>query len=276
MLRRRIYPFLFILLQSFIMETWSRNAHHNHHRHRLIAGCSRCSPGYFVVEHCSKTKNTQCSACRPGTYLQHHSYKERCYPCSQCGEGLYIAHQCTSTKDTVCDSCHTYRGPHNKNFHQKCLLGRNNTQTSISRTRLFSNGSASRSSKSSYRNVSFPPNSVIEKQNRNSVSKQKSLNKLGVFLSAIPISTRNISKENSSSDDVQTLGFHQSSNATLGRVHETLLPEVDVSQVFVFTAGLATMVVIIIITSMIILKRYKKAKTRYTHVPVYDQETIML
>ncbi|XP_022245129.1 uncharacterized protein LOC111086467 isoform X2 [Limulus polyphemus] len=271
MLQRRFYPFLLLLLQTFFMEAWSRNAHNYHHRHRLIAGCSRCSPGYSVVERCSRNKNTECAACRPGTYLPHHSYKQRCYPCSRCGEGLYIAHQCTSSKDTVCDSCHTYRGPHNKNFHQKCVLARNNTQTSISRTSVFSNASVSRYLKSSDRKVSSSPNSVTEKQNRSSISKQKYTNKLRVFFPVIPTSTRNISK-----DDIQTLGFHQSPNTTLGRVHETLLPEVDVSQVFVFTAGLATMVVIIIITTVIILKRYQKAKTHYTHVPVYDQETIML
>ncbi|GAB6033148.1 hypothetical protein CHUAL_012757 [Chamberlinius hualienensis] len=43
-----------------------------------------------------------------------------CLPCSLCGEGLYIAHKCQQNRDTICDSCHTYKGPHNQDFINKC------------------------------------------------------------------------------------------------------------------------------------------------------------
>lgn len=100
----------------------ARHAHH--HRTHNSADCHRCPPGYGVDRHCNRLHDTECGACAPDHYSSHHSAKKPCYPCSKCGPGLYVAHQCGPKADTVCDSCHTYRGPHNEDFYERCVRPR--------------------------------------------------------------------------------------------------------------------------------------------------------
>lgn len=83
--------------------------------------CRRCEPGFGVTRHCNRHRDTECTACSPGHYSSHHSARRPCYPCSRCGLGLYVAHRCTASRDTVCDSCHTYKGPHNEDFYERCI-----------------------------------------------------------------------------------------------------------------------------------------------------------
>ncbi|XP_017789047.1 PREDICTED: uncharacterized protein LOC108571502 [Habropoda laboriosa] len=85
--------------------------------------CSRCGPGWGVVNRCVRGRDTECGKCAPGTYSPHHSIQP-CWICSRCGPGLYEAHPCTSKMDTVCDSCHR-PAPDNPDYHRKCK-GRTN------------------------------------------------------------------------------------------------------------------------------------------------------
>lgn len=113
-------------------------ARHTGHRHIQEEGCLRCPPGYGVIHRCSRDYETVCSPCKPGHYYSsHHSARKPCYPCSRCGFGLYVAHACTPTKDTVCDSCHTFKGPHNQDFHERCVqpIISTGTNSSVSSSR---------------------------------------------------------------------------------------------------------------------------------------------
>lgn len=80
--------------------------------------CSRCGPGWGVVNRCVRGRDTECGKCAPGTYSPHHSIQP-CWICSRCGPGLYEAHPCTSKTDTVCDSCHR-PAPDNPDYQRKC------------------------------------------------------------------------------------------------------------------------------------------------------------
>ncbi|CAB3359814.1 Hypothetical predicted protein [Cloeon dipterum] len=81
--------------------------------------CSKCPPGFGMVQLCSPLNDTVCVDCPPGFYSSHNSAFERCYPCSKCGPGLYEAQSCTTRTDTVCDRCATVMGPHNRDFFSK-------------------------------------------------------------------------------------------------------------------------------------------------------------
>lgn len=85
--------------------------------------CSKCGPGWGVVNRCIRGRDTECEKCLAGTYSPHHS-TQPCWICSRCGPGLYEAHPCTSTADTVCDSCHR-PAPDNADYQRKCQ-GRTN------------------------------------------------------------------------------------------------------------------------------------------------------
>ncbi|CAK9804423.1 hypothetical protein ANTPLA_LOCUS4046 [Anthophora plagiata] len=85
--------------------------------------CSRCGPGWGVVNRCVRGRDTECGKCTSGTYSPHHSIQP-CWICSRCGPGLYEAHPCTSKTDTVCDSCHR-PALDNPDYHKKCK-GRTN------------------------------------------------------------------------------------------------------------------------------------------------------
>ncbi|XP_065343727.1 tumor necrosis factor receptor superfamily member 11B-like [Cloeon dipterum] len=81
--------------------------------------CSKCPPGFGMVQLCSPLNDTVCVECPPGFYSSHNSAFERCYPCSKCGPSLYEAQSCTTRTDTVCDRCATVMGPHNMDFFAK-------------------------------------------------------------------------------------------------------------------------------------------------------------
>lgn len=276
MLHKNICWIFFVHL-TFFMEVWSRALHHSHHRHKLIAGCSRCSPGYAVVERCTKNKNTQCSTCRPGSYLPHHTYKERCYPCSRCGGGLYIAHPCTTTRDTICDSCHTYRGPHNKDFKHKCVLLQNKTHHKSTdwTSRLFN------VTIPQYQKFSSPDitSSILENREKyHLVNSQNSLNTLPVALSETAGITKNISKDGSLSVEEEKLSPFQPSTNTTWKEHvdEKLLRKVSTTQAILFTFSLVTAVTVVAVGTVFILRRRRRARPQYSYVAVYSQEAPVL
>ncbi|OXU29571.1 hypothetical protein TSAR_005264 [Trichomalopsis sarcophagae] len=91
-------------------------AHLRHHRGD--SHCSRCGPGWGVVERCGRGRDTVCAECQPGTYSPHHG-TQPCWICSRCGPGLYEARRCSASTDTVCDSCHR-RAPDNPDYLRKC------------------------------------------------------------------------------------------------------------------------------------------------------------
>ncbi|XP_042907184.1 tumor necrosis factor receptor superfamily member 10B [Parasteatoda tepidariorum] len=101
---------------QFVM---ARHAHHR--RTQSLDDCYHCPPGFGVERHCNRHHDTVCIACAPDHYSGHYSSLKACYPCSRCGPGLYVAHKCTASKDTICDSCHTYKGPHNEDFYERCV-----------------------------------------------------------------------------------------------------------------------------------------------------------
>ncbi|KAL7291965.1 hypothetical protein TKK_0014253 [Trichogramma kaykai] len=92
--------------------------HLRHHRGEGSSHCSRCAPGWGVVEHCSRGRDTKCAECQPGSYSPHHG-TQPCWLCSRCGPGLYEAKACTTSSDTICDSC-LRQAPDNPDFRRKC------------------------------------------------------------------------------------------------------------------------------------------------------------
>ncbi|KAF8797314.1 tumor necrosis factor receptor superfamily member 16-like [Argiope bruennichi] len=110
--------FLFIYISLTHQFTMAKHPYHHRGQNR---DCYKCPPGFGVEHPCSHLHDTECRACAPDHYSSHKSSWRPCYPCSRCGTGLYVAHKCTAKRDTVCDSCHTYRGPHNENFYERCV-----------------------------------------------------------------------------------------------------------------------------------------------------------
>ncbi|XP_054711421.1 tumor necrosis factor receptor superfamily member 16-like [Uloborus diversus] len=121
---------LVVLFLDFFCKNQVAMARHAH------PSCLRCPIGYGVSRPCSRSRVTECEPCPAGrSYSSHASAHRPCYPCSRCGTGLYVAHLCTPERDTVCDSCHTYKGPHNADFFERCiqpLQQHNHTESSQS------------------------------------------------------------------------------------------------------------------------------------------------
>ena len=92
-------------------------AHLRHHRGEA-GHCSRCAPGWGMIEPCTRGRDTKCAECQPGTYSPHHG-SQPCWMCSRCGPGLYEARRCGPSTDTVCDAC-TRRAPENEDYRRKC------------------------------------------------------------------------------------------------------------------------------------------------------------
>lgn len=106
-----INVYWFVMLQT--SDARARLRHHREGSH-----CSRCGPGWGVIQHCARGQDTLCAECTFGNYSPHHS-TQPCFKCSRCGPGLYEAHPCTSRTDTLCDSCHR-RAPNNPDYRRKC------------------------------------------------------------------------------------------------------------------------------------------------------------
>ncbi|XP_011498393.1 PREDICTED: tumor necrosis factor receptor superfamily member 4-like [Ceratosolen solmsi marchali] len=101
---------------SSLIEVGEGRAHLRHHRGD--SHCSRCAPGWGVLEPCGRGRDTVCAECQPGTYSPHHG-SQPCWICSRCGPGLYEARHCNPSADTLCDSCHR-RAPNNADYRRKC------------------------------------------------------------------------------------------------------------------------------------------------------------
>ncbi|KAJ8676416.1 hypothetical protein QAD02_012203 [Eretmocerus hayati] len=104
--------------------------------HRGEAHCTRCGPGYGVLERCSRGHDTRCGECQPGvTYSPHHGLQP-CWICSRCGPGLYEARRCRTDSDTLCDSCHRRPSPDdepaNEDYRSKCLGVGGNANSGVS------------------------------------------------------------------------------------------------------------------------------------------------
>ncbi|PNF18366.1 hypothetical protein B7P43_G13577, partial [Cryptotermes secundus] len=98
-------------------EAWTRpRLRHSHRKLR----CSKCPPGWGVLQMCTDKTDTECGPCDTGSYSPHHSYHTPCWVCSRCGPGLFEAHPCHPSADTVCDDCFRSGVSHNKDFIFKC------------------------------------------------------------------------------------------------------------------------------------------------------------
>ncbi|GBN48176.1 hypothetical protein AVEN_209551-1 [Araneus ventricosus] len=180
-------------------------AKHPHHHRDQNRDCYRCPPGFGVERPCSHFHDTECGACAPDHYSSHKSSWRPCYPCSRCGAGLYVAHRCTAKRDTVCDSCHTYRGPHNEDFYERCV--RPLLDSAANDTRSVH--SQSSQAKEDIRARSFSTESVA------------SLKKGGIIsLSSLKLAPDNLSSINSSigyfGTDLVILSRDQMTRATPG------------------------------------------------------------
>ncbi|XP_043266883.1 tumor necrosis factor receptor superfamily member 14-like [Venturia canescens] len=104
------------IVVAFIQVTESRPRMRHH---RDDSSCSRCAPGWGVINRCTSERDTKCGKCPRGTYSPHHNIQP-CWICSRCGPGLYEAEPCSSGHtDTVCDSCHR-SAPENPDYRRKC------------------------------------------------------------------------------------------------------------------------------------------------------------
>ncbi|ESO89552.1 hypothetical protein LOTGIDRAFT_68416, partial [Lottia gigantea] len=64
--------------------------------------CSQCPIGTYVVETCSKSKDTVCRECPAGSYSAREN-SSRCLRCTDCADyGMSNVTECNETKDTTC------------------------------------------------------------------------------------------------------------------------------------------------------------------------------
>ncbi|KAL2080188.1 hypothetical protein ACEWY4_023981 [Coilia grayii] len=67
-----------------------------------ILTCSRCEPGYHLVEHCTATHPTRCALCEKGLYTECWNYVTECLICDNCYENQDISRQCSPSENTKC------------------------------------------------------------------------------------------------------------------------------------------------------------------------------
>ncbi|XP_065277527.1 tumor necrosis factor receptor superfamily member 1B [Emys orbicularis] len=84
--------------------------------------CSKCPPGYRVLQSCSSGADTECAPCERNTYTAVWNRARRCLACSpRCNTGFVQTHECTRTQDRICScSANTYCA--SKQSHGRCLL----------------------------------------------------------------------------------------------------------------------------------------------------------
>lgn len=74
-------------------------------KHKWRRHCTKCAPGYGIVELCTPRSDTVCKKCADGTFSPHHSSRHPCFVCSRCGDGLYELQPCGGGHDVTCDAC---------------------------------------------------------------------------------------------------------------------------------------------------------------------------
>ncbi|XP_033742482.1 uncharacterized protein LOC117328957 [Pecten maximus] len=124
---------------------------------KVCRQCSDCKPGYNLLAHCTKVRDTHCEPCRPGTYASNNAKRCRpckhcrrrskqarncrnidraqcrcpkgtyytegtCKPCTKCLPGSYVKSSCTHARDTRCNGCPrgTFSKLRNLFFCRKC------------------------------------------------------------------------------------------------------------------------------------------------------------
>ncbi|KAM9115805.1 tumor necrosis factor receptor superfamily member 1B [Pangshura tecta] len=84
--------------------------------------CSKCSPGYRMLQSCNSSADTQCAPCDENTYTALWSRARRCFGCSpSCNTGLMQTQECTRTHDRIC-SCPANTYCFSKQSYGRCLL----------------------------------------------------------------------------------------------------------------------------------------------------------
>ncbi|XP_028848342.1 tumor necrosis factor receptor superfamily member 14-like [Denticeps clupeoides] len=70
-----------------------------------IECCPMCSPGYFVVRHCTEYTSTACLPCSPNTFIDTSNGLIKCFSCTICDSrnGLKVKKSCSTSSDTVCE-----------------------------------------------------------------------------------------------------------------------------------------------------------------------------
>ncbi|KAK7869044.1 hypothetical protein R5R35_002990 [Gryllus longicercus] len=111
---------LLIVMGALLLQggAWGRpRLRHAHRKWR----CTKCPPGWGVLQACSAEADTVCEQCAAGrAYSPHHSFRSPCWLCSRCGGGLFEAHPCRPAADTVCDDCARAGVVPNDDFFRKC------------------------------------------------------------------------------------------------------------------------------------------------------------
>ncbi|XP_068114599.1 tumor necrosis factor receptor superfamily member 3 isoform X2 [Hyperolius riggenbachi] len=64
--------------------------------------CSRCRPGEYETQPCSKSTDTRCQPCKEGTYRGTWTYGSTCKDCKSCFNTEVEKEKCSLTHDTVC------------------------------------------------------------------------------------------------------------------------------------------------------------------------------
>ncbi|XP_076157111.1 tumor necrosis factor receptor superfamily member 11B-like [Alosa pseudoharengus] len=64
--------------------------------------CSRCEPGYRLLDHCTATQPTKCMQCQNGLYTECWNYVPDCLICDTCYENQVISQPCSPFQNTKC------------------------------------------------------------------------------------------------------------------------------------------------------------------------------
>uniref|UniRef100_A0A8C3SIW1 TNF receptor superfamily member 1B n=1 Tax=Chelydra serpentina TaxID=8475 RepID=A0A8C3SIW1_CHESE len=84
--------------------------------------CSKCPPGYRVLQSCNGSADTECAPCESNTFTALWNRARRCLGCSsRCKTGLVESQECTKTHDRIC-SCSANTYCTSKPNHGRCLF----------------------------------------------------------------------------------------------------------------------------------------------------------
>ncbi|CAM4669636.1 unnamed protein product [Lepidochelys olivacea] len=99
-----------------------KDPHAEYFEENINKCCSKCPPGYHVLQSCNRSSDTECVPCERNTYTALWNRARRCLGCSpRCEAGLVQTQECTGTHDRIC-SCSASTYCTTKQSHGRCLF----------------------------------------------------------------------------------------------------------------------------------------------------------